>query len=118
MLAWGVPAALVVFACLRVEKPNNGFTRFLVRIGDASYALYLTHVFVMIGYGWLLKSELIARQNQIPLVVIVVGIAVAIGLSTHLLVERPLTQLIRRLGAGSVGKTRRRTVETASAGAG
>ena len=57
VLAWGLPAVLVMVACLPIGPPRNPTTRFAVLLGDASYALYLTHVFVMIGYGWVLEVD-------------------------------------------------------------
>ena len=97
VLGWGVPAVLVMLAALPIGPPHNWFARSAVLLGDASYALYLTHVFVMIAYGWLLKSTRIGALDQIPVVFAVVAAAIVTAILAHLLVERPLLAMVRRL---------------------
>jgi exopolysaccharide production protein ExoZ len=91
LVAWGLPAAVIVAASLGFKHRETWLGRALVKLGDASYAVYLTHVFVMIAYARLLKSTPLGDASQwmiMPLVVVVAG---AVGLTTHLLVERRLT---------------------------
>ncbi len=95
--AWGLPAVVVVASVLTIGAPRTAVARFLVLLGDASYALYLTHAFVMMGYGWLVKIPAVSRLPQQPVVVLIVIIAIIIGLLAHLLVEKPLLGLVRRL---------------------
>lgn len=95
LFAWGLPATLIVATSLDAREPTTSMSRFAVLVGDASYALYLTHVFVMIGYGRLLKIDTVARIDQLVLVPVVVAVSIAIALPVHLLVERPLLALIR-----------------------
>jgi peptidoglycan/LPS O-acetylase OafA/YrhL len=47
--AWGLPAALLVCAAAfgPAAAESSGITALLVRLGDASYAMYLVHPFVM-----------------------------------------------------------------------
>ena len=97
VLAWGLPATLVVAACLRAGPPRTSLTRFAVLLGEASYALYLTHVFVIVGYGKLLKVGAIGCVDQVFLVPVVVAVAVVLGLSAHLVVERPLLAVVRNV---------------------
>jgi peptidoglycan/LPS O-acetylase OafA/YrhL len=96
ILAWGVPALLIVGGSLGAGTPKNAITRFWVQLGDASYALYLTHIFVMIGYGRLLKVGALSRLPQLPITIIVVFVAIGVGLLAHLVVEKPMLKLIRR----------------------
>lgn len=96
-VAWGIPSVLVVAGFLRSAPPKTALKRFMVLLGNASYALYLTHIFVMIGYGRILKIGAISRMHQLPLTLVFVTIAVAVGLAAHLLVEKPMLALIRRL---------------------
>jgi exopolysaccharide production protein ExoZ len=95
VLAWGLPAILIVQAFLCIGPPRNTLTRFAVLLGDASYALYLTHVFVMIGYAWLLKSTSLTHDRQFLLVPVAVIVSIIIAICAHLTVERPLLGLIR-----------------------
>ena len=97
VLGWGIPAVLVMVAALPIGPPRTWLARCAVLVGDASYALYLTHVFVMIAYGWLLKSTGIGTTNQIPIVAIVVAVAIVTAVLAHLLVEQPLLAMVRRV---------------------
>lgn len=80
VVVWGVPSAMIVYGALSLER----FATFrpLVLLGDASYAIYLTH-----GIG-----ILIGGHNLGGLV-----LAVAIGLAAHFLIEKPLLRLRRGL---------------------
>jgi exopolysaccharide production protein ExoZ len=95
VLAWGLPATMVVWGSLWIDATGTRIARFGVLIGDASYALYLTHGFVMIGYAWLLKYTSLGSTTQILVVPIVVMVAVLVGLCAHVAVERPLLRLAR-----------------------
>ena len=39
----------------------------LITIGDASYAIYLVHTFVMISYGALIKMTIVGKLYQPPI---------------------------------------------------
>jgi exopolysaccharide production protein ExoZ len=104
--AWGLPAILVVASFLAPGSIRSSFGRLLVLIGDASYALYLTHVFVMIGYGWLLKTTAVQGLNQLLVVPAVVALSICLGLFVHLVVERRIQLLVRRLSGGQPGLPR------------
>ncbi|WP_188610082.1 acyltransferase family protein [Chelatococcus reniformis] len=97
VLAWGLPATLIVAAFVSIGPPRSAAARTAVAWGDASYSLYLTHAFVMIAYGWLLKFTFIGTISQIMVVPLVVAACIAVGLVTHVVVERPLVSLGRRL---------------------
>lgn len=95
IIVWGLPAALILFAFLSVRPPKGIGSRFAVLVGDASYSIYLTHVFVMVAYARGLKSTLLGSQSQITIIPIVICACVVFGLAVHLLVERPILGLIR-----------------------
>lgn len=96
VFAWGLPAALVVAAFLSVGAPRTAFQRGLVFLGDASYSLYLTHIFVMTGYGFILKSQLASHASQLLIAPVIVLLAVTLGIVVHLTVEKPLLRVIAR----------------------
>lgn len=97
VLVWGVPACLIVAGALTVGPPNNKLTRFAVLLGDASYTLYLTHVFVMLVYARLLKTTPLGRVDQRFVVPVVILGAIATALLAHIFLERPFLSLIRGL---------------------
>jgi peptidoglycan/LPS O-acetylase OafA/YrhL len=97
VLVFGVPAALLVYAAVAAEARAAGRPwRWLRRVGDASYSLYLTHAHVMLA-ALLLR----ARMPQAPWVhdawlVVTFGACVAVGLAFFAAVERPLLNLVKR----------------------
>lgn len=96
VLAWGLPAVLIVASFLSIDKPNRAFQLQLVFLGDASYALYLTHIFVMIGYGFLVKKTFVASAPQIAIVPLLMLLALIVGIFVHLAVEKPLLRMTRQ----------------------
>jgi len=109
LLAWGLPAAFLVAAAVlgrdRPEAVRGGIAAwFLVaaeRLGDASYALYLIHPFVLrAAREGLLRTGLAPLLAPLlgpwPSLVMMVALTLPAALLVHRLVERPLTRLVRR----------------------
>jgi exopolysaccharide production protein ExoZ len=90
VLAWGVPAVVVVVAFIAWEPGRGRAVRAAIALGDASYALYLAHVFVMITYARLLKGSVLGAADQRFVVPVVVAVSIALGLAVHRVLERPL----------------------------
>lgn len=82
---WGIPAALIVYGMLSLEPFFTGKALLpLVKLGDASYSIYLTHVFVI-------EAARLSPFLAIPL-------CVAVGFAFHFAVEKPLLRLRRTKG--------------------
>jgi exopolysaccharide production protein ExoZ len=96
ILFWGVPAIVLLASFLCYAPPHNAVGRFAVLVGHASYAIYLTHFFVMIFYERMLKAAL-GEHSQIPIIPIVVVICIVVGVATHIVLERPLVCGIQKL---------------------
>lgn len=96
--AWGAPALIIVAASLRWRLGASALGRFCVRLGDASYAIYLFHPFVMLAYAKALRSfGPLAEAPQLPLVALAAAASAALGLAVHVLIERRLTGAARSL---------------------
>jgi exopolysaccharide production protein ExoZ len=95
-LYWGLPATLIVAAGLRLPVSQGRVGRFLVLVGDASYAIYLTHLLVTDAYALALRKAFVAHIPQLIILPAVAGAALALGLVAHLWVERPLNRWIKR----------------------
>jgi peptidoglycan/LPS O-acetylase OafA/YrhL len=97
--AWGVPAAaLVATACLGSAIPRlTGFSRLLILLGDASYAMYLVHPFIMRGFTILWRRFHVANELA-GIIYVLAGVAVAQSCAVllHLYVERRLYRMLRR----------------------
>jgi len=97
--SWGIPAAFLVYGLLCLEREKKlRFPPWLVRIGDASYSLYLVHWFVLppVGRAW---ARSVLGQHLPGDVLVVLGIvaSVAAALVVHRYLEEPLLRSARRL---------------------
>lgn len=94
VLSWGVPAFL--FFCFTLTRRSLGVGRLSAigkRLGDASYSLYLSHLFVMIVIGK--TAEILALPPDAVLILAVLAASVT-GVLVHALVERPLFEAGQR----------------------
>lgn len=73
-------------------------SRALALLGDASYAIYLTHMFV-IGAALGLLERLVPLDNAVSVTVAALGsvvLALIVGIATHYCIEKPLLALVQR----------------------
>jgi exopolysaccharide production protein ExoZ len=96
-LTWGVPAACIVAAVVSLEMSiRHHLPRWLLEAGNASYATYLTH-------GFVIPAVFILCSRSLPLDwvglsgTIIVGLVVSAvaGQVTHLVIEQPLLLRLR-----------------------
>jgi peptidoglycan/LPS O-acetylase OafA/YrhL len=96
---WGVPALMLVAAAALAPIPAtlSDAARVAVRLGDASYALYLVHPFVMrlLSVSW---HKIHAHQELAGTIYVAVGLAAAqlCALGLNLTLERRIGALLRR----------------------
>ncbi|KMO19455.1 hypothetical protein SQ03_07840 [Methylobacterium platani JCM 14648] len=98
-LAWGGPAALLVAAAALGPAGAVGpRLRPAVVLGDASYALYLAHPFVVRGLRVTAETAgLAAVLGPGPLAASMLVLAAGAAILLHRIVERPLTRAARAL---------------------
>ncbi|GEO99236.1 acyltransferase family protein [Methylobacterium haplocladii] len=102
---YGIPSALLVAAAALGHDPASSgddspslSVRAAAALGDASYALYLVHPFVLRGTREaLVRSGLGPVLGAWPSLGLMIGLAVLVSLAVYRLVERPLTRRARRL---------------------
>ncbi|RVA24246.1 acyltransferase, partial [Mesorhizobium sp. M7A.F.Ca.US.001.01.1.1] len=104
VIVWGLPATLIVAAFLEVKRPQSIAGRATVLLGDASYALYLTHVFAMMAYGWVIKSTFVGGMSQAVFAPVIIFLCLIVGVLTHVFVERPALDLVRRVTRRQSGR--------------
>lgn len=97
-IKWGVPAFAIVAATLALERRQIATnTPLLLLLGEASYAIYLVHPFVIkaaaIIYGRLHVTAALVHLSAMAFVLALVGVA---GVGFHLFVERPVIAWLRR----------------------
>jgi exopolysaccharide production protein ExoZ len=93
VLLWGVPGALALAGVVALEPVlRSRLGGWPQHLGDASYAIYLVHGFVLPPLGVVL-GKLQLTGGPWPLVAVVVACVASalIGMAVHRLVEKPLT---------------------------
>ena len=86
-IAWGLPAAAIVWGAMQFETMLTGrLFKFAAIGGDASYALYLSHPFFL----------LFAPHNPYVLLFLGTPVLLVLGIATHFAIEKPLLKLVRR----------------------
>lgn len=97
-LVWGIPAALLVAGSIFLES-HHGVRRneFFRLLGDASYAAYLTHFFVIgaIGVAWS-KLHLERLGSDVYMILTCFLLSWISGIVYHLLFEKPVVNWLRR----------------------
>jgi len=115
VLSWGIPAVLIVSACLSLDRrgafPSHGLLKLL---GEASYSIYLTHILTLgvLRTAWH-RLGLVERDLDSACVFLVVSIAasVLVGIAVYYMVEVPMRHFFRR------GRSSGRTTAPVTAGA-
>jgi exopolysaccharide production protein ExoZ len=96
----GIPAALIVAgATLGTPINDSRLVRALVLLGDASYALYLTHPLMTRLSATIMRDVIGLNSFGQHALYFVVAFAFAIGLALliYIFVERPITTTLQRL---------------------
>ena len=103
-IAWGIPAALLFAGTVLRAGPPGRPRPWLLRLGAASYALYLVHPLVVIEMRPLLP-HLATLLGRLPGgraaagscdLIIVLALTIGAALAIHAGVEKPLTRWISR----------------------
>ncbi len=104
---WGSGASLVVAACLALEQTIGArLPRWLLILGEASFATYLVHPFLV---PWVVRAAHAAVGGSVGGVAVAAAIIASLavsclaGLALHRWVDRPMQAWLRRPAAGPVG---------------
>jgi exopolysaccharide production protein ExoZ len=94
-LLWGLPALCLVMGAVALE-PVFRAPKPLIVLGDASYAIYLTHLMVIAAVAHLMGPD--ALPGLLPVFVpAALAASIAVGLAFHVWIERPLIAGARAL---------------------
>lgn len=107
LLKWGAPALVIVSAALILERGGVSMRgRAVMLLGEASYAIYLVHPFVIkaasIALARMTGASLALQVLAMPLTCLVI-ILVSIG--AHLWCEAPVMRQLRRLALSPAAPT-------------
>jgi exopolysaccharide production protein ExoZ len=103
VITQGIPSVLVVASAVLLHQSgvqlagSGRAKRALLLLGNASYSLYLTHPFVTQAAQKLGKRLGLSPLVVVPSMLVTLALVCAVGIITHLLIERPLTRLAKGL---------------------
>lgn len=103
VLAFGGAYAAFLLAGLNWELKNRSAgivpqrRDAMVLIGDASYAIYLTHPFVLASYGKLFLMVSVSPLASVGLAVLAGISTIVVGYAVHVLLEKPVIEIGKRL---------------------
>lgn len=96
-LIWGLPAAFVVASVVAIDLHGKvPVNRVLLMLGNASYAIYLTHLFPLgaLRKVWPMMPEFV-RSSDLLLLLAAVAVSLAVGVGFYMMVERPLIKIAK-----------------------
>lgn len=95
--ALGIPAVLLVFAAVLLERSNH-VKRYLwaERLGDSSYALYLTHGIVLSAVTQVWRLLGISNDYLAAFSLLAILSCVFVGFATYFLIDQPMHKWFRR----------------------
>ncbi len=100
-LAWGLPATLVLLSVIVLEHGSRiPQLRWLHEVGDASYSIYLTHIFTLAGLHKVWGALNLSNAGwPTYLVFLITGLTLstAVGMACYHLLERPVLHGLRRV---------------------
>lgn len=93
-LVWGVPAVAVVAGVLSLEARWGRYVpRWALRLGDASYSIYLVHTFVLPAVGLLLMHLHHSWRYEVTMLVFIsVTLSSLAGVLSYEAIERPVNK--------------------------
>ena len=98
VIIFGFPASLTVY-CLTIAERNGWVIHSsIIRVGDASCSIYLSHLLTISAFGriWSLFS-IDGVLDNIIMIPIILMLVLIVGFLSYLLVEKPLLKLSRRI---------------------
>jgi len=100
---YGLGAAFLIYAVVTLEARDVAFPRYLVRLGDASYSLYIWHYLLIQLLATASESsgliEILPLRLRPFLVLAWIAVIYLIGFASFYLLERPLLRLTRAFWA-------------------
>lgn len=97
----GVPAILIVAGIIMTRTfdadwRNHFISRIFLLLGDASYSLYLVHMFVIRALTKLLPVDALGGLYPYLFLFLTISISAAIAIMSYRMIEQPSNQMMRR----------------------
>lgn len=98
VLLFGIPSLLVVYAAARAEISGKVcFPKSMIKIGDASYSIYLSHILVLAALGriWA-KMTITGVMINVAMLVTMILATISVGLLSYRWMEAPILNRFRK----------------------
>lgn len=98
-IAFGIPAALIVYGLCCLELNIRAINSNCLRmIGDASYSLYLTHVFTLVLCRLIFQRiyETHSLITELIFIILCLCLSLAVGVLTYHLYEKPVSVWLKK----------------------
>ncbi|NWF63364.1 MAG: acyltransferase [Chloroflexi bacterium] len=98
LVYYGIPAVVIVFSGTHAERNGMILPAFLIQNGNASYSIYLSHLFTInaVGRLWNVFASDGIVDNLFALLVTLAAV-LAVGFASYWMLETPLLRLSRKL---------------------
>ncbi len=90
----GIPAAFIIFFATAIRISDLKAWRWLRILGDASYSIYLTHIFTLAGSRMIYPYVIGAVQSDTLFVALMLAMSTAVGLASYYLFEVPVGRFL------------------------
>lgn len=101
ILLFGIPSILIVYALVGLESNQTKLPGFMVKLGDASYSIYLSHEIVLITlekiWGKLHKLPYDNLLFHIIVCILMLAAVICYGLFSYKYIEKPTISFFRNM---------------------
>lgn len=98
VLIFGAPSLIITYCLITAERIGFSLHWVLVQVGNASYSIYLSHLFTInvVGRIWKVFSIESIFDNMIAILIALVMVLL-VGFLSYFFIERPLLKISRKL---------------------
>lgn len=94
LITIGLPAAVIIFFATAIRIPDLKAWRWLRILGDASYSIYLTHIFTLAGSRMVYPLVIDILQSDTVFVLMMMLMSTLVGLASYYLFEIPVGRFL------------------------
>jgi exopolysaccharide production protein ExoZ len=105
LITIGLPAAFILFFATAIRIQDLKAWRWLRILGDASYSIYLTHVFTLAGSRMIYPWVIGALESDTLFVVLMMAMSTAVGLASYYLFEVPVGRYLSSASLPGFGRS-------------
>jgi peptidoglycan/LPS O-acetylase OafA/YrhL len=100
---YGIPSFLIVSSMLLLEKhiKNNAFIKFSAELGEASYAMYLFHPFIILFLSRIIFPKITGNSGSVFIniaeIAAAIGTVIILSIIIYELIDKQIQKYLRRL---------------------